>query len=174
MRLEPLDKPSSLLVRIGYAVAKRRFGKVPTPFKIAYARAPKIAAVSFRVARLLERGLSLDPALVQLVIYLGTAPKSNAAYKAAGAANRAARETGSLMPPKHILNAPTRLMKDIGYGKGYAYDHDADDGFSGANYWPSEMEPQTFYRPVNRGFEAKVTERLAFWEEKRRERNQQD
>ena len=68
MRLEPLDKPSSLLVRIGYAVAKRRFGKVPTPFKIAYARAPKIAAVSFRVARLLERGLSLDPALVQLVM----------------------------------------------------------------------------------------------------------
>ncbi|MGH6705900.1 MAG: replication-associated recombination protein A [Sphingomicrobium sp.] len=113
-------------------------------------------------------------AIVQACLYLATAPKSNATYKAQGAAWRNARETGSLMPPQNILNAPTRLMKDIGYGKGYAYDHDADDGFSGANYWPEEMEPQTFYRPVNRGFEAKVAERLAFWDEKRRERQQQD
>jgi putative ATPase len=113
-------------------------------------------------------------AIVQACLYLATAPKSNAAYKAQGAAWRSAKETGSLMPPPNILNSPTRLMKDIGYGKGYAYDHDADDGFSGANYWPEEMEPQNFYRPVNRGFEAKVAERLAFWGEKRRERQQQD
>jgi putative ATPase len=113
-------------------------------------------------------------AIVQACLYLATAPKSNATYKAQDAAWRSAKETGSLMPPQNILNAPTRLMKDIGYGKGYAYDHDADDGFSGANYWPEEMEPRTFYRPVNRGFEAKVAERLAFWDEKRRERQQQD
>jgi putative ATPase len=113
-------------------------------------------------------------AIVQACLYLATAPKSNAAYKAQGAAWRSARETGSLMPPHNILNAPTKLMKDIGYGKGYAYDHDADDGFSGANYWPAEMEPQTFYRPANRGFEAKVAERLAFWDEKRREKQLKD
>ena len=112
-------------------------------------------------------------AIVQACLYLATAPKSNAAYKAQKEAWRAAKETGSLMPPQNILNAPTRLMKEIGYGKDYAYDHDADDGFSGANYWPEEMEPQAFYRPVNRGFEAKVAERLAFWEEKRRERREQ-
>jgi putative ATPase len=111
-------------------------------------------------------------AIVQACLYLATAPKSNAAYKAQGAAWRSAKDTGSLMPPQNILNAPTRLMKDIGYGKGYAYDHEAEDGFSGANYWPAEMEPQTFYSPVNRGFEAKVAERLAFWDEKRRERQQ--
>ncbi len=113
-------------------------------------------------------------AIVQACLYLATAPKSNAAYMAQGAAWRSARETGSLMPPQNILNAPTRLMKDIGYGKGYAYDHDAEDGFSGDNYWPEEMEPQTFYRPVDRGFEAKVAERLAFWDEKRRERREAD
>ena len=113
-------------------------------------------------------------AIVQACLYLATAPKSHSAYMAQKSAWRSAKETGSLMPPQNILNAPTRLMKDIGYGKGYAYDHDADDGFSGANYWPAGMEPQTFYRPVNRGFESKVTERLAFWEEKRRERQQQD
>jgi putative ATPase len=113
-------------------------------------------------------------AIVQACLYLATAPKSNAAYKAQGSAWRSAKETGSLMPPKNILNAPTRLMKDIGYGKGYAYDHDAEDGFSGDNYWPDEMEPQTFYKPVNRGFEAKVAERLAFWDEKRRERQTRD
>jgi len=111
-------------------------------------------------------------AIVQACLYLATAPKSNAAYSAQKAAWRSAKDTGSLMPPQNILNAPTKLMKDIGYGKGYAYDHDADDGFSGANYWPVEMEPQAFYRPVNRGFEAKVAERLAFWDEKRRERQQ--
>src|SRR3546814_1582229 len=77
-------------------------------------------------------------AIAQAVIYLGTAPKSNAAYVALKTADRSARETGSLMPPKHILNAPTRLMKDIGYGRGYAYDHDAPDAFSGQNYFPEE------------------------------------
>jgi len=113
-------------------------------------------------------------AIVQACLYLATTPKSNAVYKAQGEAWRSAKETGSLMPPQNILNAPTRLMKDIGYGKGYAYDHDAEDGFSGDNYWPAEMEPQTFYRPVNRGFESRVAERLAFWDEKRRERQPKD
>ncbi len=109
-------------------------------------------------------------AIVQACLYLATAPKSNAAYKAQKAAWRSANETGSLTPPKNILNAPTRLMKQIGYGKDYAYDHDAEEGFSGANYWPEEMSPQTFYEATGRGFEAKVAERLAYWDEMRRER----
>src|SRR5262245_26155998 len=113
-------------------------------------------------------------AIVQACLYCATAPKSNAAYAAQKAAWRSARETGSLTPPAHILNAPTRLMKDIGYGKGYAYDHDADEGFSGADYWPEEMEPQAFYEPTGRGFEAKVAERLAYWDEMRRERRAKD
>jgi putative ATPase len=113
-------------------------------------------------------------AIVQACLYLATAPKSNAACKAQGAAWRSAMETGSLMPPKTILNAPTRLMKQIGYGKGYEYDHDTDEGFSGADYWPEEMSPQTFYKPTGRGFEAKVAERLAYWEEMRRERRKAD
>jgi putative ATPase len=108
-------------------------------------------------------------AIVQACLYLATAPKSNAAYAAQKAAWRSAKETGSLMPPAHILNAPTRLMKDIGYGKGYAYDHDAEGGFSGADYWPEEMERQTFYDPTDRGFEARIRERLAWWDERRRE-----
>ena len=102
-------------------------------------------------------------AIVQACLYLATAPKSNAAYKAQKAAWKMARETGSLMPPAHILNAPTKLMKDIGYGKGYAYDHDAEGGFSGANYWPDEIAPANFYEPVERGFEAKIKERIAHW-----------
>ena len=109
-------------------------------------------------------------AIAQACLYLATAPKSNAGYKAWGAATRSARETGSLMPPANILNAPTRLMKDIGYGKGYTYDHDAEDGFSGDNYWPDEMEPQTFYDPVERGFERQVRERIAYWNKLREER----
>ena len=108
--------------------------------------------------------------IVQACLYLATAPKSNAAYLAQKTAWRSARETGSLMPPAHILNAPTRLMKDIGYGKGYAYDHDADEGFSGASYWPEEMEPQDYYRPVERGFERKIAERIAYWNKLREER----
>jgi putative ATPase len=108
-------------------------------------------------------------AIAQACLYLATAPKSNSVYAAQKAAWRSAKETGSLMPPAHILNAPTRLMKDIGYGKGYAYDHDAEEGFSGQNYWPEEMDAQTFYQPTDRGFEAKVRERLAYWEKRRAE-----
>ncbi|HEX8533547.1 MAG TPA: replication-associated recombination protein A [Allosphingosinicella sp.] len=108
-------------------------------------------------------------AIVQACLYLATAPKSNAVYAAQKAAWRSARETSSLMPPKNILNAPTKLMKNIGYGKGYQYDHDAPEGFSGDNYWPEEMEPQTFYAPVDRGFEKKIAERIAWWEERRAE-----
>jgi putative ATPase len=74
------------------------------------------------------------------------------------------------MPPAHILNAPTKLMKDVGYGKGYAYDHEAEEGFSGADYWPEEMPPQTFYRPVERGFERQVIERMAYWDRLRTKR----
>ncbi len=106
-------------------------------------------------------------AIVQACLYLATAPKSNAAYNAQKAAFKAARETGSLMPPPSILNAPTRLMKDIGYGKGYAYDHDREDGFSGANYWPEEMPPKRFYEPTGRGFEQRIAERMAWWDERR-------
>ena len=109
-------------------------------------------------------------AIVQACLYLATAPKSNAAYAAQKSAFRAAKETGSLMPPANILNAPTKLMKDIGYGEGYAYDHEAEDGFSGSNYWPEEMEPQTFYTPVERGFERKVKERIDYWNRLRLER----
>jgi putative ATPase len=107
-------------------------------------------------------------AIVQACLYLATAPKSNAAYKAAGAAWRSAKETGSLSPPKNILNAPTKLMKQIGYGAGYQYDHDAEGGFSGDNYWPEEMAPQTFYTPTDRGFEKRVAERIAWWDEQRK------
>jgi len=103
-------------------------------------------------------------ALVQAVIYLATAPKSNAAYKAEKAAGRAAREHGSLMPPMHILNAPTRLMRDLGYAEGYAYDHDTADGFSGQNYFPDGMTRQNFYRPVARGFEREIRKRLDYWQ----------
>ena len=102
-------------------------------------------------------------ALAQAVIYLGTAPKSNAAYRAAGKAMDAARETGSLMPPKHILNAPTRLMRDLGYGKGYQYDHAAEDAFSGQDCFPEGMERRVFYEPVERGFERDISKRLAYW-----------
>ena len=107
--------------------------------------------------------------IAQACLYLATAPKSNAIYTAQKAAWKTARETGSLMPPAKILNAPTKLMKDIGYGKDYAYDHDSDGGFSGANYWPAEMAPQTFYEPTERGFEARVAERIRYWNERRLE-----
>ncbi|HYG85894.1 MAG TPA: replication-associated recombination protein A [Azospirillum sp.] len=102
-------------------------------------------------------------AIAQLVIYLGTAPKSNAAYTAYKAAVRSAGETGSLMPPKHILNAPTKLMKQIGYGAGYAYDHDTAEGFSGQNYFPEGMPRREFYQPVERGFEREIRKRLEYW-----------
>lgn len=109
-------------------------------------------------------------ALVQACIYLATAPKSNAGYKAMGAAWRSAKETGSLMPPANILNAPTKLMKDIGYGKGYTYDPETEEGFSGDNYWPDEMVPQIYYEPVERGFEREIAKRLEYWDKLRRER----
>jgi putative ATPase len=112
-------------------------------------------------------------AVAQLVIYLATAPKSNAAYVAFGAAKRAARETGSLMPPKHILNAPTRMMQDLGYGKGYEYDHSTAEGFSGQNYFPDGMARQNFYAPVDRGFERDLKKRLEYWT-KLRERREGD
>ncbi|MFI4950129.1 MAG: replication-associated recombination protein A [Caulobacterales bacterium] len=107
-------------------------------------------------------------ALAQLTVHLATAPKSNAVYRAYGAAMKAARETGSLGPPMHIRNAPTRLMKDLGYGRGYAYDHDQTEGFSGQDYFPDEMERQTFYAPKGEGAEARIKERLDRWAELRR------
>ena len=109
-------------------------------------------------------------ALVQCVVYLGTAPKSNAAYRAEKAATRAARESGSVMPPKHILNAPTRMMRDLGYGEGYDYDHDAPDAFSGQDYFPEGMARQRFYAPADRGFEREIAKRLAYWDKLRAER----
>ncbi|MGV3635185.1 MAG: replication-associated recombination protein A [Pseudorhodoplanes sp.] len=111
-------------------------------------------------------------AIAQAVIYVATAPKSNAGYKAYGAAMRAAKEHGSLLPPKHILNAPTRLMKDEGYGRGYAYDHDTADAFSGQNYFPDALPRQTFYDPPERGFEREIRKRLDYWAKLRREKGE--
>ena len=102
-------------------------------------------------------------AIAQAVIYLSTAPKSNAAYKAFGAAMRAAKEGGSLLPPKHILNSPTKLMKSEGYGGGYAYDHDTPEAFSGQDYFPEALGRQTFYDPTDRGFEREIRKRLDYW-----------
>ena len=110
--------------------------------------------------------------IAQACLYLATAPKSNATYLAQKKAWTSAKETGSLMPPMHILNAPTRLMKTVGYGKGYAYDHDADEAFSGQDYWPEGMEGQAFYEPSDRGFEARIRERLDYWEQRRKELQQ--
>ncbi len=101
--------------------------------------------------------------LAQTVVHLATAPKSNAVYAAFGDARRAAKETGSLMPPAHIRNAPTRLMKELGYGRDYAYDHDLPEGFSGQNYFPEGMERRTFYAPKGEGREAAIKERLQRW-----------
>jgi putative ATPase len=109
-------------------------------------------------------------AVAQCVIYLATAPKSNASYKAEKSAKKSARETGSLMPPKHILNAPTKLMSELGYGEGYAYDHDAEDGFSGQNYFPEEMQRSRFYNPEGKGFEREIVKRLEYWDKLRREK----
>lgn len=113
-------------------------------------------------------------ALAQCTIYLASAPKSNAAYSAYGAAMKAAKETGSLMPPKHILNAPTGMMKDMGYGAGYNYDHNAEDGFSGQDYFPEDIERQTFYQPVERGFEREISKRLEYWHKLRTQRRVED
>ncbi len=109
-------------------------------------------------------------ALAQAVVYLALAPKSNAAYVAYKGAMNAASKTGSTPPPKHILNAPTSLMKDQGYGDGYAYDHDAPDGFSGQNYFPDDMDRTSFYQPVERGFERDLAKRVAYFDKLRDKR----
>jgi putative ATPase len=107
-------------------------------------------------------------ALAQCAIYLATAPKSNAAYTAYGAAMRLAKEGGSLAPPKHILNAPTRLMREEGYGAGYIYDPSTGEGFSGQNYFPDGLERRELYRPGGRGYEAEIKARLDAWADMRR------
>lgn len=109
-------------------------------------------------------------ALAQAVIHLATAPKSNASYRAFNAAMRSARETGSLAPPMHILNAPTRLMRDLGYGRGYTYDHNAEDAFSGQDYFPDDLPRVRYYDPTPRGFEREIRKRLDYWEKLRAER----
>ncbi len=109
-------------------------------------------------------------ALAQACVYLATAPKSNAVYNAFKSAMRAAKENGSLVPPKHILNAPTKLMKGEGYGDGYRYDHDEPDAFSGQDYFPEKMGRTTFYDPPDRGFEREIRKRLDWWAKLRRER----
>lgn len=111
-------------------------------------------------------------ALANCVIYLATAPKSNAAYTAYKAAVRVAKERGSLTPPKTILNAPTKLMREEGYGANYAYDHDQPDAFSGQNYWPDALGRQRFYDPPERGFEREIRKRLEYWERLRQERGE--
>ena len=104
-----------------------------------------------------------DLAIAQCTIYLATAPKSNGVYKAFENATSTAKETGSLLPPKHVLNAPTSMMKEIGYGDGYVYDHGVDDAFSGQNYFPDEMSRCQFYEPSERGFEKEIKKRLDYW-----------
>jgi putative ATPase len=111
-------------------------------------------------------------AIAEAVIYVATAPKSNAAYVAYGAAMRTAKEAGSLLPPKHILNAPTTLMKSEGYGEDYDYDHDAPDAFSGQDYFPEQLGRQTFYDPPERGFEREIRKRLEYWAKLRKGRRQ--
>jgi putative ATPase len=103
-------------------------------------------------------------ALAQCVIYLATAPKSNAAYHALKVAQHSAAHHGSLMPPLHAINAPTKLMKEIGYGQGYQYDHDAQEGFSGANYFPEGMRRESYYQPKGKGFEQEILKRLQYWQ----------
>ncbi|MGJ0512754.1 replication-associated recombination protein A [Methylocystis sp.] len=109
-------------------------------------------------------------ALAQAVIYVATAPKSNAAYVAFKRAKRVAEEKGSLMPPKIILNAPTKMMREEGYGANYEYDHDSPEAFSGQNYWPDSLSRQKFYRPVERGFEREIAKRIDYWDRLRKER----
>ena len=123
---------------------------------------------------LVSAAKALELAIAEAVIYVATAPKSNAAYAAYGAAMRTAREAGSLVPPKHILNAPTKLMQAQGYGEGYDYDHDAPEAFSGQDYFPEQLDRQKFYDPPERGFEREIRKRLEYWEKLRRERNKSD
>ena len=109
-------------------------------------------------------------AIAQVVLYLASAPKSNSVYSGLRSAMISSKKTGSVMPPKNILNAPTALMKEFGYGKGYQYDHDMPDGFSGQNCFPDGMDRERFYKPVQRGFEREISKRLAYWEKLRKER----
>lgn len=109
--------------------------------------------------------------IAQALIYVATAPKSNATYMAYNEARRSAQETGSLMPPMHILNAPTKMMKDIGYSKGYEYDHDTPEGFSGQDYFPEGLGRRQFYNPVERGFEREIQKRLDYWNKLRDRKN---
>ncbi|MBC8242724.1 MAG: replication-associated recombination protein A, partial [Alphaproteobacteria bacterium] len=113
-------------------------------------------------------------ALVQCVIYLACAPKSNGAYKAEKSAKTAARQTGSLEPPKHILNAPTGMMKDLGYGAGYDYDHNTAEGFSGQDYFPDEMKRARFYEPGERGFEREIGKRITYWDKLREKKEKEN
>ena len=130
---------------------------------------PTALMITSEAARAYERLGSPEGelALAQAVIHLATAPKSNAAYMAYNAARKAARETGSLSPPKHILNAPTQVMRDQGYADGYTYDHDLDEGFSGQNYFPEVMKREVFYQPKGEGREGPIAERLKYWSELR-------
>jgi putative ATPase len=113
-------------------------------------------------------------AIAQVVIYLGTAPKSNAVYTAYSAARAAAKATGSLMPPAHILNAPTKLMKNLGYGAGYEYDHGAEEAFSGQNYFPDGMNRERLYQPKDRGFEREIARRLEHWDKLRGDKRREE
>ena len=114
----------------------------------------------------------LNRAIGQLVAYLASAPKSNAAYRALKEAKSAARDTGSLMPPKHAMNAPTKLMKEEGYAEGYVYDHDTPDGYAGLDYFPPQMDRQRFYRPAGRGAEKVIRERLDWFAARRKDRSE--
>jgi putative ATPase len=105
-------------------------------------------------------------------MYIATAPKSNAAYIAFGAAQRAAQESGSLMPPMHAVNAPTKLMRELGYSEGYVYDPDTKEGFSGLNYFPDELPRQVFYRPLERGFEREIAKRIDYWNKLRQRKTE--
>ena len=112
-----------------------------------------------------------DLAIAEACLYVATAPKSNATYLAFGEAMRTAKEAGSLLPPKHVLNAPTKLMQAEGYGSGYEYDHDAPDAFSGQDYFPEALGRKQFYDPPERGFEREIRKRLDYWAKLRRERS---
>ena len=109
-------------------------------------------------------------ALANALVYIATAPKSNAVYNAYNTVRAEAKKTGSLMPPKHILNAPTAMMKDQGYGEGYQYDHDSENGFSGQNFFPDEMGRKKFYKPVERGFEREINKRIDYWDRLRKDK----